>query len=196
MKRPASAQKYCEEHELFSAELIKLRKIVNSMGMEECIKWYMPVYVSGGKNIVGLFASKDYFGLWFYQGALLQDKAKVLVNAQEGKTKALRQWRLKDKKDIKVRLIKQYIVEAMGLAERGLEIKPNRNKPILVPVVLKQALGKNKKLKSNFEKLTKSRRREYAEYISEAKREETKLRRIEKIIPMILDSIGLNDKYR
>jgi len=181
---------------LFSDELIKLRKILNSMELEECIKWAMPVYVASGKNVVGLFGTKKYFGLWFYQGALLADKAGVLVNAQEGKTKALRQWRFENKSQIKVRLIKQYIVEAMGLAQRGVAIKPDRNKPIDIPVELERALSKKKKLKTSFDELSKSRRREFAEYISEAKREETRLRRLEKIIPMIEKSIGLNDKYR
>jgi len=120
----------------------------------------------------------------------------VLVNAQEGKTKALRQWRFENKSQIKVRLIKQYIVEAMGLAQRGVAIKPDRNKPIDIPVELEKALSKKKKLKTSFDELSKSRRREFAEYISEAKREETRLRRLEKIIPMIEKSIGLNDKYR
>jgi uncharacterized protein YdeI (YjbR/CyaY-like superfamily) len=39
---------------------------------------------------VGIGGFKSYFGLWFHQGALLTDKAGVLINAQEGRTKALR----------------------------------------------------------------------------------------------------------
>jgi uncharacterized protein YdeI (YjbR/CyaY-like superfamily) len=44
--------------------------------------------------------------------------------------------------------------------------------------------------------LTPGKQREYAEYITEAKKDETKLKRIEKIIPMIKAGIGLNDKYK
>ena len=44
--------------------------------------------------------------------------------------------------------------------------------------------------------MTKGKQREYAEYIADAKREETKSKRLEKIIPMILANQGLNDKYR
>jgi uncharacterized protein YdeI (YjbR/CyaY-like superfamily) len=43
--------------------------------------------------VVGIGSFKSYFGLWFHQGALLSDDENVLINAQEGKTKALRQWR-------------------------------------------------------------------------------------------------------
>ena len=196
MKKPKSVQQFLNELESFKSETNKLREVVASIGLEECIKWAMPVYVFKKKNVVGIFASRNYFGLWFYQGALLKDEANVLVNAQEGKTKALRQWRMTKKSEIKVRLIRQYVAEAMGLVDQGAEIKPDRNKPIVIPVELAKALAKNKKAKTAFDALSKSYRREYTDYISEAKRDSTKVKRIEKIIQMICESVGLNDKYR
>ena len=54
----------------------------------------------------------------------------------------------------------------------------------------------NEKLKFQFDNLSLTARREFAEYISEAKRETTKIKRLEKIIPMIQSGIGLNDKYK
>ena len=196
MKKLKSVQEYFDTLENFPEETKKLRKTITSMPVEECLKWSMPVYVAAGKNVLGLFTTKNHCGIWFYQGALLKDKAKVLVNAQEGKTKALRQWRITKMSEIKVKTIKEYILEAISLAEQGVEIKPNRNKPLNIPVELEKALAKNKKTRIAFDALSKSCKREYAEYIAEAKREETKLRRIEKIIPMISNSVGLNDKYR
>ncbi len=196
MQKLKNVDDFFDNLETWQKESTKLRAVVNTLGLEETAKWSMPVYVFKKKNVVGIFATKTYFGLWFYQGALLKDKEQVLVNAQEGKTKALRQWRMKSAKDIKVRTIKKYILEAMELVEQGKEIKPARNKPVTVPVELKKALAANPKAQSNFDEMSKSRRREYADHISEAKKAETKLRRIEKIIPMILSSTGLNDKYR
>ena len=196
MKKYKSVDAFFEDLKKWKTESTKLRAIVQSVGMDETLKWSMPVYVAGGKNVVGIFATQTYFGLWFYQGALLSDQDKVLVNAQEGKTKALRQWRMKSIKEIKVRAIKKYILEAIALAESGKEIKPNRNKPIHVPPELDKALSKSKKLRETFDALSKSRRREFAEYIAEAKKAETKRKRIEKIVPMIKASVGLNDKYR
>lgn len=52
--------------------------------MEETNKWSAPVYTSNGKNIVGLGAFKSYTGLWFFQGALLKDEKKLLINAGNG----------------------------------------------------------------------------------------------------------------
>ena len=196
MRKFESVQEYFDELEYFRAEALKLRKIVTAVGFDEVLKWSMPVYVYGGKNVVGIYASKKYVGLWFYQGVLLTDPDQVLVNAQAGKTKAMRHWRFDDLKKIKTTKIKKYCLEAMSLAEQGKEIKPNRNKPVNVPVELEKALAVNEKAALSFNAMSKSYRREYADYISDAKRADTKQRRIEKIIPMILDSVGLNDKYR
>jgi uncharacterized protein YdeI (YjbR/CyaY-like superfamily) len=196
MKRYDSVDAFIDGAEQWQAELIQLRKIVNSTPLEETVKWGAPCYTLDGKMLVGFGAFKSYVGLWFYQGALLSDPEKVLINAQEGKTKALRQWRFASKKEIKVRLIKSYIQEAIELQQQGKAIKPARNKSLTVPSELRTALAGHPKVKAAFEALTKGKQREYADHIAEAKREETKLKRIEKILPMIVEGKGLNDKYR
>ena len=73
--------------------LIVLREIIRSTELKETVKWGGPVYTLNNKNVVGLGSFKSYTGLWFYQGALLKDEAGILINATEGVTKALRQWR-------------------------------------------------------------------------------------------------------
>ncbi len=177
-------------------ELERLRAILQSTELEECIKWGGPCYTVGGRNVVGLGAFKSYFGLWFYQGALLADKADVLVNAQEGKTKALRQWRMMSMDDIDEKKIRRYLKEAISLAKEGREIAPDRNKPLAVPAELSKALREDKAAGAAFKMLTQGQKREYAEHIAEAKRADTKERRLEKILPMIKAGKGLNDKYR
>ena len=77
-----------------------------------------------------------------------------------------------------------------------MEIKPSRGKPVLVPPELNEAMSESQDLAEKFEQLTKGRQREFAEYIESAKREETKRKRMEKIIPMIRAGVGLHDKYR
>ena len=196
MKRHKTVDDYIEGSEYWPDELRQLRQILNSTELEETVKWGGPCYTFGGKNIVGMGAFKSYFGLWFFQGALLADPHKVLVNAQEGKTKALRQWRFRSKKEINSRTIKAYVTEAIALQQDGLEIKPARGRAVELPPQLKTALAKNKTASLAFQALTVGRQREYAEYIAEAKREETKATRLAKIIPMIAAGQGLNDKYR
>jgi uncharacterized protein YdeI (YjbR/CyaY-like superfamily) len=71
-----------------------------------------------------------------------------------------------------------------------------RAKPLVIPGELKNALDKDSALLNAFEKFTLSKQREFTFFIGQAKRLETKMRRLDKIIPMIFSGIGLNDKYR
>ena len=196
MKGAKTVEEYIDKAEQWQPELTRLREILNSTGLEETVKWGAPCYTHDGKNVVGIAGFKNYFGLWFHQGALLADAEGVLINAQEGRTKALRQWRFESKKDIKVRTIKAYVKESIEQISAGKSIGADRNKPLTIPPLLKQALTKNKTAKKAFDELTKGKRREYADYISEAKRDETKEKRLAKILPMIEAGKGLHDRYR
>ena len=165
--------------------------------MKEDIKWGIPAYIHKGKNILGLSAFKNYCGIWFHQGVFLEDEAKVLTNAQKDKTRGLRQMRFNSYNDIDTELVKLYVLEAMANSEAGVEIKPKRNtSPVIIPDQLNKEFLNSPKLKMLFAEFTISKQREFCEYISSAKRETTKLTRLEKIKPMILNGIGLNDKYR
>lgn len=55
---------------------------------------------------------------------------------------------------------------------------------------------KNSKLEASFNVLTPGKKREYIEHIISTKRDATKLKRLEKIIPLILEKKGLYDKYK
>ena len=196
MKRAKSVEDYIAAAGSWSAELEQLRNILQSTGLEEAVKWGAPCYVLDGKNVVGIGAFKSYFGLWFFQGALLTDKNNKLINAQEGKTQAMRQWRMQSAEDIKPRVIRSYVKESIALARAGKEIKANRAKPLVIPAELKKALAKNKPAALAFKKMRPGLRREYANYIAEAKRDATRQRRLQKILPMISQGTGLNDRYR
>lgn len=196
MKRYKSVDDYIEGSETWQSELRQLRQILNSTELTEEVKWGAPCYTYDGKNVIGVGAFKSYLGLWFHQGALLRDDKKVLINAQEGVTKALRQWRMHSSREIKPAIIRQYIKEAIQLVKDGKTIGPARKKQVVIPPELQKALQKNKIVAKKFWSLTPGRQREYADYISAAKRVETKSSRIAKIIPMIKSGIGLNDKYR
>lgn len=177
-------------------ELELLYSIIRSTELEETIKWGGPCFTINGKNVLGLGGFKSYVGIWFHQGVFLKDPLNVLVNASEGKTKGLRQWRFQSKKDINPKQVKAYVLEAIENAKAGKEIKPEKKKTIEIPAELKNALTKDKKMNAVFAILTPFKQREYVEYIAEAKQEKTRLARIEKITPMIHAGKGLNDKYR
>jgi len=198
LKRYKTPEEYIVNNKDWQQALILLRDILLSTTMTESVKWGVPVYTFEGKNIVGIAAFKSYAGLWFFQGTLLKDKKKKLINAQDGKTKALRQWRFNSVKEIEAdsKTIKQYLKEAILNQKQGKIIKPERKKPLEIPKELYYILKKNKKVKESFYSLSLPKQREYAEYIIEAKRDETKQKRLLKIVPLILKGNGLNDKYR
>jgi uncharacterized protein YdeI (YjbR/CyaY-like superfamily) len=178
------------------SELMLLREIILSTGLKEEIKWGGPIYTLEGKNVLAIGGFKNFFTIWFHQGVFLSDPAKVLITASEGKTRGLRQWRFTSMKEIKPALVKKYVMEAVKNAKAGKEIKPEKKAPLPVPPELQKAFQKNKKLKPAFQSFTPGKQREFLEYLMDAKTEATRIKRVEKIVPMISQGIGLNDKYR
>jgi uncharacterized protein YdeI (YjbR/CyaY-like superfamily) len=196
MKKAITANDYFRNAALWRDELLNLRKLLLASGLKEEFKWGGPCYTHEGEIVVGLGAFKSYFGLWFFQGALLKDPERVLVNAQEGKTRAMRQWRMTSAKEIRPASIKRYLAEAKALADAGEKIAPQAAKPVVTPSELKSALAADKTAEAAFRKMSLSCRREYADYVGSAKLEATRLRRAQKILPMIRAGGGLNDRYR
>lgn len=196
MKSFKTVDDYIENARQWQGELTQLRNILLDTALTEEVKWGSPIYTYKGKNVAGIAGFKSYFGLWFHQGALLKDPRKKLINAQEGVTKALRQWRFSSVKEIDAKTIKAYVKEAIKNVEEGKEIKPVKQKKAITSKELKNALKLNPKAFMQFQLFSDAKKREYAEYIVEAAKAETKQRRLEKIIPMILQGKGLNDKYK
>lgn len=179
----------------WTEELEILKSILNKTELVETIKWGAPIYTFNNKNVIGIGGFKSYFGVWFMNGVFLKDEAKVLVNAQEGVTKALRQWRFNSKAEIDEKLLLAYIKEAIENEKKGLAHKPEK-KVMLPSDFFTNELQKDKKLVTAFELFSPYKQKEFIEYIDTAKQEKTKIDRFEKIKPMILQNRGLNDKYR
>ncbi|MBL7898291.1 MAG: DUF1801 domain-containing protein, partial [Crocinitomicaceae bacterium] len=138
----------------WAEELDLLYSIIRKTELKEEIKWGGPCFTLDGKNVLGLGGFKSYVGIWFHQGVFLKDQKKVLVNASEGKTKALRQWRFQSKKEIDTKLVKQYIDEAIINAKSGKELKPEKKPEIKIPDELVSLFKKNTTARKNFNSLT------------------------------------------
>lgn len=184
------------KHEKWTGELALIKSIIEKTELTLTQKWDADVYTRNNVNTVSYGGFNDFFAIWFYQGVFLKDPARVLVNAQEGKTKALRQWRFKSKEAIDEALILTYIEEAIQNIDAGLIWKPEKTKELDLPGLLSASLAKDPEFQSAFEKLTFYKQKEYAEYIGEARREATQLTRLEKIKPMVRQGIGLHDRYK
>ena len=192
-----SVQQYIEKHPKWEVQLTELRQMLLSTGLTETIKWGAPAYTINGKNVVGLSGFKNHYGLWFFQGVLLKENTALLLNAQEEKTKTMRQMRFEEGDELNCEIVRKYVLEAIQNQKEGKEIKADRaEKELIIPAELDTAFKSDRSLKEHFEKLTPGKQREYANHISEAKREATRSLRLEKAIPMIKNGIGLYDKYK
>lgn len=176
-------------------EIEQLHAIIRKTLLVESTKWGGPVYTYKNKNIVGIGGFKSYFGIWFYNGVFLKDEKKLLINANEENTKSLRQMRFNSVNEIDEKLILAYIKEAIEIEEKGLAI-PKEKKETIIPEILQNELDKNSELLAKFNTFSPYKQREFIEHITSAKQEKTQMSRLEKIIPMILEGKGLNDKYR
>ena len=179
----------------YKKEVAYLLSIVRKTPLVETVKWGAPVFTCNGINVLMVGSSKTYFGIWFFNGVLLKDKKKLLVNASEGKTKALRQMRFTSLEEADEDLVLTYVLEAMDNAKKGLKVKPEK-KVGITSSLLNKALKQDASLAAAFKKLTPFKQHEFKEYIESAKQESTRLARLEKIKPMIKLGVGLHDKYR
>lgn len=178
-------------------ELEQVNAILSKLPLNKSVKWGAPVYTYEGKNVVSFGGFKNYFAIWFHNGVFLSDPYAVLVNAQEGKTKSLRQWRFTSADELDEKKILEYGLEAIENEKKGLKVKPARSEPAPPPPALFAAqLAADPDLNAAFGRLTPGKQKEYIIYIGEAKQDTTRLNRMEKIRPMIIAGKGLNDKYK
>jgi len=196
MDNQEKIEAYFAKEQPFKEGIGLLRELALKTELIETYKWGIPVYTIGNKNVLGISAFKHHFGIWFYNGVFLKDRKKVLENAQEGKTKAMRHWKFNNKRDIDEAAVLSYFHEAISNQKKGFTLAPEKHKQISMPPLLKKALHNNQPLKVNYESLTPYKQREYCEFISEAKQEKTKLSRLQKCIPLLEKGMGLHDKYR
>lgn len=196
MEKPKNVDEYISRHPKWGREIKILRELLNSLELSETIKWGSPVYTLDGSNVVGIAAFKNHMALWFYQGAFLKENTSLLHNAQEGKTKALRQIRFEVDSEFNPDLLRNYIEEAIKNQQEGKKVRFEAVKEDITPPELQKELDMNEDLGLAFHKLSPGKQREYATYIKEAKKAETKKERLGKIMPIINDGKGLNDKYR
>lgn len=104
----------------YQAALNTLREVLTSYDLDEKIKWNMPVYGYGTKNVATLFYAKAYVGVWFTHGALLNDPEGRLTNASPEKTISQRQLRFADPAEVDVELLRGFLEEAIENQRNGL----------------------------------------------------------------------------
>lgn len=179
--------------EMWPEEIAGLRPILLGCGLTEEIKWRRPCYSHDGRNIVILQEMKAFLALMFFKGALLKDPEGVLED-QGPNSRSARRIRFTSVEDV-ARLadtVEAYIEEAIAIEEGGLKVGP-APEPVLA-AELQSRLDRDPALKAAFEALTPGRQREYNLYFSGARQAKTRLARVERYAPKILDGRGFRDR--
>ena len=153
-------------------------------------KWGPNYYKNG--MVCGFWYFKKHCTFIFYQGALLKDKKKILQ--QNPGNLHNRHIKYTDVKQIDEKLLTEYIIEAVINNEKGLKIIEAQNKSVIIPEDFKKLLIKNKALK-NFEHMSYSKRKDYVNWINDAKQEVTRKKRMTQGLLKIIEKTGLNDHY-
>ena len=171
--------------------------------VEETIKWSRPFFEYRGVILGNMSAFKSHcsFGFWGEEiGAVLRE-AKVLREDGMGSL-----GRITDLKDLPSdKRMLGWIRQAAGFIDRGEYTSPiaARNKvvkapktPVAIAPEFASALQKNKKATAAFAEFSPSCKREYAEWIADAKRPETRNKRIATAIDWIAEGKQRNWKYQ
>lgn len=175
-------------------EIAAMRKILATLPITEERKWGKPTYTVNGKNVVIIQGFKEYIALGFFQGALLKDSKKRLV--QLGQVQAGRVMKFTSVKEITAgaATIKSYAREAIAVENAGLRVAPKKTSDYPVPAELTARFRKDARFKRAFEALTPGRQRGYLYHFAGAKRSATRVARIDKAIPAILEGKGFLER--
>jgi len=173
-------------------EFKKLRAIVLDCGLTEELKWGVPCYSLGGKNVLLLHGFKEYCALLFVKGALLRDAKGILIT-QTKNVQAARQVRFTNVREINEPILKAYINEAIEVEKTGLKVDFKDTTEFSMPEEFQNKLDEIPALKTAFHALTPGRQRAYLLYFSAPKQSKTRESRVEKFMPQILKGKGLND---
>jgi len=174
--------------------LVHIRKIVHAgcPGVEETMKWSFPHFdYKGMMCAMAAFKGHCTFGFW---------KGKLIFGKDGKSTEAMGQFgRITGIADLPGdKVLLGYIKEATRLNDEGITLprpKSKVKKDLVVPEYFTAALKKNKKAFATFENFSPSHKREYVEWITEAKTEETRLKRMDTALEWIAKGKSRNWKY-
>lgn len=166
--------------------------------VDEDMKWNFPHFIYKGSILCSMASFKHHCSFGFWLASKMKDPKKILSSGEKSGMGQL--GKITSLKDLPSdTVLKAYIKEAMALINKGTKLskKPSEEtkKSLVVPDYFIAALKKNKKALIAFENISYSHRKEYIEWISSAKKEETRKSRVEKAIAMLSEGKSQHHKY-
>ena len=172
-----------------------LRRILLDCGLEEAVKWNKLAYTHDEGNVAIIYGMAESCAIGFFKGSLLEDKEGKFV-APGKHSKAMRRLHFKSLEDIESqeKLIRKTVEEAVALQEAGEKVDFDDQEEIDPPPELVDAFDDNPDFKNAFDALTPGRQRGYLLHFTDAKKAETRARRIDKWRGAIEQGKGLHDR--
>ena len=175
--------------------MVHLRELIHKACPEvsETLKWSMPSFEYKGL-LCGFAAFKQHCTFGFWKQSLMETDAFPKNKTAMGSFGRITS--LKDLPSDKVML--GLIHQAMELNEKGIKVQKKTapsKKELVVPEILTKALSKNKAAKTTFESFPYSCKKEYVEWITEAKTEPTRDKRLATTIEWLAEGKRRNWKY-
>jgi len=195
MSRDPRIDAYIARQADFARPILEhLRRILHEAGpeLEETIKWSMPHFTYKGRLFAGMAAFKQHatFGLW---------NASQVVGETGAERDAMGQFgRLTSIEDLPPEAeLKEIVRTAAEVAQAGPRPRPKKQpKPEAeTPADLASALAANDAARATFEAFPPSCRREYVEWVVDAKRPETRARRVAQAVEWMAEGKRRNWKY-
>ncbi|MEO9964411.1 MAG: YdeI/OmpD-associated family protein [Reichenbachiella sp.] len=160
--------------------------------IQEDWKWNAPCF--NFKGLICWFVGfKHHVGLNFFKGALINDSYQAFVEDKKD-TKGNRMIHYKTLSDIDPNIIQDYVKQAILLNEKNIKIQIEKPELIL-PEYFKIALEENEQANKVFVGFTEAQQRDYIEWLVDAKREETRNKRMVQAIEWIAEGKTRNWKY-
>ena len=177
-----------------------LRKLVHKAcpEVQETMKWSFPHFEYNGAILCSMAAFKEHCSFGFWKASIMKDPAGVLKIADRHSMGHFD--RMTSRKDLPADMVMiAYIKEAALLNEQAVKLPPREKKAaaaVAVPPALLAALKKNKKAQATFEAFPPSHKKEYIEWITEAKTEETRQKRLATTLEWLTEGKSRNWKYQ
>jgi uncharacterized protein YdeI (YjbR/CyaY-like superfamily) len=164
----------------------------------ETMKWSFPHFDFKGEMMCSMAAFKQHCAFGFWKASLMKDPDKILEIKDRNAMGHLGQIKILSDLPADKILIK-YIKEAAKLNEDGIKLpsksKPKEKKELIVPDYFSKILQKNKTALKTFEDFSYSHKKEYVQWITEAKTEETRNKRMTASIELLKEGKSKNWKY-
>jgi uncharacterized protein YdeI (YjbR/CyaY-like superfamily) len=187
--------KYIAGMRAWRAEFEALRPVLLRAGLDEDFKWYKPCYTHAGSNVVIFQPFKELCALLFFKGALLNDPEGALKEQGENTRTALRlEFRSVADVTAAKATITALVKDAIRVEEAGLSVpKPDPGDDGPYPEELDWLLDADPAFSDAWQRLTPGRRRGWLIHFNAAKQSNTRVARIERATPRILEGFGMHD---